>query len=284
MSETPAPRSLILNLLLAAEGRGLTVRAAIASCALFGIRENSVRVALVRLSAEGLIESAARGLYQLGPRAAALAADVATWRTAEERVGEWSGAWIAVHVGALGRSDRVALRARDRALAMLGLRELDRGLYVRPDNLVGGVATVRERLHKLGLDDAAAVFVATAFDPEREARARALWDGQKLTQTYRSTRLKLESWPARAAPLDDEAAAREAYLLGNAAIRLLVFDPLLPAPLADVAERRALVAAVRRHDQAGRRLWRRLRLAPGNGAASPPLSFAPQPLTALSRP
>jgi len=280
----PTARSLILNLQLATEGRGQSVREAIASCALFGIRENSVRVALARLVAEGLIEPASRGVYRLGPRAAALASDVANWRSAEDRVREWNGGWITVHVGALGRSNRVALRARDRALAMLGLRELDRGLHVRPDNLAGGVNEVRERLHKLGLDEEAAVFVATGFDAAREARARRLWDGDALTSGYRSTRLALEQWPARAPTLDAETAAREAYLLGNDAIRLLVFDPMLPSPLVDVDERRALAASVREHDRIGHALWRRLQLAPGTDDRLAIRPFETESLTSPTRP
>ena len=278
---TPTARSLILNLLLASDERGQSARELIASCALFAIRENSVRVALVRLTADGLIEPAGRGAYRLGPRAAVLADDVATWRSAEERVRDWTGGWTVVHVGTLGRSNRVKLRARDRALAMLGLRELERGLYVRPDNLAGGVEEVRSRLNRLGLDADAAVFVAMDFDAQREARARRLWNGEALTQTYRSTRLELERWQAQVESLDNETAAREAYLLGNDAIRLLVFDPLLPEPLVDVSERRALAAAVRSHDQVGRTLWRRLSLARDNAdhAAAPPhsLQFAPHP-------
>ena len=277
-------RPLLLNTLLAAGDDGQTVRAAIASCRLFGIRENSVRVALVRLAAEGLIESAGRGTYRLGRRAQALARDVATWRTAESRVRNWDGGWIVVHVGALGRSDRVALRSRNRALALLGLRELDRGLHVRPDNLVGGVDEARARLLKLGLDETASVFVATGFDPERDVRARALWDGKALTRTYRTTRLQLERWLARADSLAPDAAAREAFLLGNDAIRLLVFDPLLPAPLVDVDERRAFAAAVRRHEEVGRAAWRRLRLAPGIGNVAQPHSFDSELLAAGTRP
>lgn len=284
MNRQATPRSLILNLLLATEGEGQSARELIAGCALLGIRENSVRVALVRLAAEGLVEPTRRGAYRLGRRAAPLAEDVATWRRAEERVREWNGGWITVHVGALGRSNRVALRARDRALAMLGLRELDRGLYVRPDNLVGGVSEVRERLLKLGLDAAAAVFIATDFDPGREERARGLWDGESLTNRYRSTRIVLERWRERCASLDDKTAAREAYELGNEAIRLLVFDPLLPAPLVDTGERQALAAAVRDHDRLGRSLWRRLRLESAHDAATPPDSFEPEPLTAPTRP
>jgi phenylacetic acid degradation operon negative regulatory protein len=62
----PNPRNLILNLLLGAGSEPLSARSAVASCALFGIRENSVRVALVRLAASGLVEAAGRGAYRLG--------------------------------------------------------------------------------------------------------------------------------------------------------------------------------------------------------------------------
>jgi phenylacetic acid degradation operon negative regulatory protein len=258
----PQPRTLILNLLLAAKGQPLMARDAVASCELFGIRENSARVTLVRLATAGLIEAAGRGAYRLGPSGTGLAAEVATWRDADRRVREWTGGWIAVHVGALGRSDRVALRARDRALALVGLRELDRGLHVRPDNLVGGVAAARERLYKLGLDPSAPVFVVNDLDAGRELRARKLWDGKALTKSYRDTRRRLADWLERADELEPRVAARESFLLGNKAIRQLVFDPLLPAPLVDVTERRSFVETVVRYDRAGRAIWRQLLSTP----------------------
>jgi phenylacetic acid degradation operon negative regulatory protein len=253
----PNPRQLILNLLLAADDGQLSARDAVAAAALFGIRENSVRVALARLAGAGLIEAAERGSYRLGPEGAGLAAEVSTWRGAALRVREWRRGWVAVHAGPLGRSDRVALRARDRALALLGLRELDRGLFLRPDNLLGGVDGVRERLYRLGLEKDAAVFRAEDFDAAREKRARALWDGKALTKSYRQTRQRLEKWQQRADALEPEVAARESYLLGNEAIRQLVFDPLLPEPLVDSSERRAFVDAVQQFDAAGHAIWRR---------------------------
>lgn len=254
----PNPRHVVLNLLLASDNETLSAREAIGACGLLGIRENSVRVALLRLASSGMIESTGRGSYQLGPNAAGLAGEISTWRDAEKRVKEWKGGWIAVHTASLGRSDRTALRARDRALSLLGLRELDRGLHVRPDNLSGGVASVRERLHKLGLDDNAVVFVAHDFDEEREQRARKLWNGKALNKSYRDTRAKLEAWLERADQLEPEAAARESFLLGDKAIHQLVFDPLLPEPLVDVKERRAFVDAVVRYDRAGHAIWQRL--------------------------
>jgi hypothetical protein len=144
-----SPRALILNLLLGAGGAPLGAREAVAACALMGVQEGSTRVALARLVAAGMLQPGGRGLYTLGAAAQPLAADVATWRAGEQRVRPWLGDWVAVHAGALGRSDRAALRSRERALDLLGLAELERGLYLRPDNLAGGVAGVRARLASL---------------------------------------------------------------------------------------------------------------------------------------
>ena len=252
----PRPRQLILRLLLGAGGAPLTARDAVRACALFGIPANGVRVALARLSAAGLVAPVERGAYRLGRRASTLAADVAAWRDANARTREWAGDWIGVHVGALGRSDRPALRARSRALGLLGLRELDRGLHVRPDNLAGGVDAVRSRLVRLGLERDAAVFRAGGFDADRERRARALWDGKALARGYRSTGARLERWLANARRLDLEAAARESFLLGDEAIRQLVFDPLLPPPLVDEQARADFVGTVIRFDAAGQAIWK----------------------------
>lgn len=254
----PKPRSLILDLLLAADPEPLSARDAVTACALFGISDNNARVALARLSSEGLIEPAERGSYLLSARAHELADDVATWRTAEQRVRDWDGGYIGVHCGALPRSDRAALRARRRALDMLGFRELERGLYLRPDNIERDLDTVRRRLYQVGLERGASVFAATGFEPAREARIRKLWDGKALNVNYRKLRVQLEEWMSTSHRLSPEAGAREVFLIGGRAIRHVVYDPLLPSPLVDVEARQAFVATVHRVDQLGRHLWQRM--------------------------
>jgi phenylacetic acid degradation operon negative regulatory protein len=255
-------KNLILDLLLAAEGQSLSAREAINACALFGISENNVRVVLVRLASEGLIEAADRGLYRLSAAAHELADEVATWRTAEQKVRPWSGGYLVVHSGPLGRTDRGALRKRNRALDMLGFRELDAGLYVRPDNIEASVDAVRDRLIGLGLEREAGVFVATQFDSKRETRIRTLWDGKALNVAYRKLRIQLEEWLARADALEPDVAARESFLLGGKAIRQVVFDPLLPEPMVDTKARHAFVETVRRYDRAGQRIWRQMGVLP----------------------
>lgn len=253
-----SPKRLILSLLRARDGEPLSTRDATAAAAVFGIRESNVRVALVRLGAAGLIEAAGRGSHRLAPQAELLAEEVSQWHAADERVCPWDGGWLMVSTGGLGRSDRPAMQARERALSMLGFRELEPTLYLRPDNLLGHAAAARARLLKLGLDDSAPVFAARDLDPVREQRARHLWDADELNATYLLTRQKLDAWTARAEQLDLDVAARESYLLGNEAIRQLVFDPLLPEPLVDVAARRACIQAVQDFDQLGHAIWQRL--------------------------
>jgi len=254
----PKPRGLILDLLLAADPEPLSARDAVTACALFGISDNNARVALARLASEGLIEAAERGSYQLSARAHELSDDVATWRTAEQRVREWNGGYIGVHCGALGRSDRAALRARRRALDMLGFRELERGLYLRPDNIERDLDAVRRRLYQIGLERGASVFSANGFDAAREAQIRKLWDGKTLNTNYRKLRLQLEDWISTSAKLDPQAGAREVFTIGGRAIRHVVYDPLLPSPLVDVQARQDFVATVHKVDRLGRRLWQRM--------------------------
>lgn len=267
------PRRFLLKLLFASEGQSLTIREMLAAGEVLGFSPNSLRVALVRLTSEGLIESSARGVYGLGPEAAPLADDAGHWRLGEQRVRPWNGEWILVHTGGLARTDRTVLRRRARVLELLGLREFARGLYLRPDNLAGGVKEVRVRLRQLGLETDASVIVAREFEPAQLEHIHKLWNGRALTRQYQRTREQLEAWLKRANDLETTVAAREVFRAGDQAIRTLIFDPLLPEPLVDVAERAAFTETVLRFDDAGHRIWRALGLqnaleAPATGRRS----------------
>lgn len=251
------PKHLVLDLLLAVGDQALTAREAVAAAALFGITENSLRVTLARLCATQLIEATERGAYRLGNAGAGLAGEVASWRTAEQRVRPWQGDFIMVHSAALSRSDRSALRQRERALDMLGFRELQFGLHARPNNLERDLDAVRQRLHALGLDDPAAVFLGSGFDDRVRKTLAELWDGAALNANYQAQGSKLLAWLATAPTLDTARAARESFLLGGEAIRQIVYDPLLPEPMVDTMQRHAFIEAVHRFDAAGRAIWAR---------------------------
>lgn len=241
IGDTPAPASALVQ-----------------ACGVFAITENSTRVTLARLLAAGTIEATGRGEYRLGAASEALTREVTGWRELEKQVRKWDGGYVCVFTGSLGRSDRAELRRRERALRLLGFGALGSELALRPDNLAGSVDAVRARLHKLGLDPRALVFRASEFDEKTEARVRNLWDGDALRGGYRKMIQRLERWLERGPSQPAETAARESFLLGSEALRLIVFDPRLPEPLVDVAERRALIDCARRFDATGRKIWERL--------------------------
>lgn len=246
----------------------LLAREAVTACRLFAISENSVRVALARLSADALIAAEGRGSYRLGSKAMGLAGDIATWRSREQRLRPWTGSWLAVFTDALGRSDRTSLRRRERALQLLGFRAWSSGLHVRPDNIEQDVSAVRRRLLSLGLEPDAVVVSTDDWSPEQTARLVRLWDGDALNAAYRDRQTVLERWMRQAATLAPDVAARESFVLGNEAIRQVVFDPFLPPPLVDVQARHDFVDTVRAFDRLGHDIWRGLYALPASALAS----------------
>lgn len=251
------PKHLLLELLLASGDNPLPVSHAVAACAVFGISENHVRVTLARLAAQDMVLATERGAWRLGPAAQRLAQDVANWRSTEQRLRPWNGQYVAVHCGALARSDRSATQQRERALHLLGFAELQRDFWLRPDNIEQDIAAIRERLRALGLEPQAVVCGCTSLDAATEAAVDALWDGSALNLGYRTTQQRLKDWLAGAARLPTAQAARESFFLGGAAIRQLVYDPLLPEPMVDGALRAAFIASVHAFDDAGRTIWNR---------------------------
>ena len=254
----PRAKSLILDLLSSLRRGSMPVRALVAAGDLFGIAGNSVRVALARLLASGLVERDERGRYRLGPGADAMNERIRSWRRIEDSQIPWHGEWIGVH-GAAGpparaRSPR-SQQADPRALRFLGFRWLESDLALRPANLRGGIAGVRQQLQQLGLEPGTLVFSIRELDTATEARAMALWDGASLAQAYDQSHRALVASGGRLRRLPRDRAMAESFLLGGQVIRQLVLDPLLPESIAPTAPRSRVVAAMRRYDALGREHW-----------------------------
>jgi phenylacetic acid degradation operon negative regulatory protein len=249
------PKALIFDLLSTVPKSAMPVGSLIAAGQLFDISENNVRVTLARLRAAGMIDQDDRGQYRLAQGAASVGRHVTTWRNVEQRVRAWDGGWIGVHTAAVQRSERRAHRHGDRALRFLGFERFEAGLHLRPDNLVGGVDAVRQRLYELGLDAKAMVFGIHDLDRDAEHRARRLWNSDALRDGYRASLASLKRSERRLATLPAHAALVESFVLGGRVIRQIVLDPLLPEPLVPTNERRSLVEAMCRYDRAGRACW-----------------------------
>jgi phenylacetic acid degradation operon negative regulatory protein len=160
---------------------------------------------------------------------------------------------------------------RNRAQDFLGFRALAPDLWVRPDNLKGGVEELRARLYALGLDGDAPVFGVQQLDSETELRGRGLWDVKALCKGYREAQRTLQRSAERLSSLAPERALVETFAIGGPILRQLAFDPLLPEPIVSAAPRQALVDELRRYDRLGRPHWHRFMKAQGIPAIQSPL-------------
>ena len=255
---------LVLDLLAGHDRHELSVAALCRAAQICGIREQNVRVALTRLARQDKVVNTARGVYALNSEGSSLFRDVENWLRKEQQAVAWSGRWIGVADGAVPRRHKVAWRRHERALALRGFRVLGAGVHLRPDNLHGGVDGVREDLRGLGLAPQALVMGVTDLTPNDEKRARGLWDRHALETQYRRMLACLEGSAAGLDRQTPEAAARESLLLGRAAIRCIIRDPLLPDALMDAALRQRLIARMREYQIQAKALW--MRLLDGDGA------------------
>lgn len=254
-----APQSLVLELLLAEGDGAVPVAHLLAAAALFDISENHVRVTLARLTAADMVLSPRRGLYQLGSASKNLAADVAQWRQARQRLRPWSGDFVAVYSPQPLPADKTTQRQHARALHLLGFAPWgvrgSGGLHLRPDNLEPSLPALRQRLLAVGLHPESSVFCSRDFGEADHAHLLQLWDGHGLNRGYQASETQLAQWLERAPTLELGQAARESLVLGGAAIRQLIFDPLLPAPLVDEAARNRFMDAAIAFDAQGRAIW-----------------------------
>jgi phenylacetic acid degradation operon negative regulatory protein len=250
-------KSLALDLLSTMPPRyPVAVGALLHGATVLGIGGNSMRVALARLRARGLVESDERGLYRLSSSAEPVNRMVRSWRSVEESVTEWDGSWLAVDMSGLHRGDRKRSRGCDRALRLLGFETLTPAIRIRPDNLAGGVDTIRDRLVTLGFAPAPMAFELTSLADELDAQARSLWNVEVLETGYRASRDRLIASSERLSSLSEVEAMAETFRFGGEAVRRIVLDPLLPEPIVDTGARRALVDAMRDYDRLGRDCWK----------------------------
>ncbi len=251
----PTAKSFILDLLSTLRRGTMPVRALVAAAALFGIEENSLRVSLARLLASGQVERDERGCYRLGTGAAPIERRVHSWRTLERRTRSWNGAWLGLCPRRPSLDPRRQRRRAERALRLLGFQRLEPALALRPDNLRGGIESLRTELRSLGLPASDLLFEVRALDAETETRAHSLWDARELLEGYRRSLGLLEASVGRLRRISRERAMVESFLLGGQVIRQLVLDPLLPDPIVSGAGRRSLVEAMGHYDRIGRAAW-----------------------------
>lgn len=248
---------IALSLLGASRGRALSASALIGGGELLGASSNATRIALSRLASSGDAVVESRGRYSLSAERRVAYAHVRTYRTGFAARVPWKGGFVAVLTADLPRRNPTAVRRRERALDLVGMRSYRHGVHIRPDNLEGGRAVVAAHLTSLGLDDEADV-VGLALDATQVRAIEALYDVKKDVARASSLEAKVRAMLDGIDIRPKRDLAIESFWLGDEVLRFLARDPLLPESIADPAPRLALGDAMAELDEKAHALWMNL--------------------------
>ena len=209
-------RSVVASTLLGVSPPELPTPVLVGTAELLGINPGAARVAMSRMVANGELAATERG-YRLIGRLVTRQARQDLSRTGPST--RWNGQWRTLIVEGEGRpaAERAELRA---ALGALRFAELREGVWLRPDNLPGGVLVGAETAV------AARTLLLTSRVEDPGALVGRLWD--------------LEAWARRGADLVDRLDRldvvdrldlADTFVTLAAVLRHLQADPLLPAEL-----------------------------------------------------
>ncbi|HYX38083.1 MAG TPA: hypothetical protein VE954_33710 [Oligoflexus sp.] len=247
------PKDLIMDLMRVVAPDSLNIKVLIGIGTLFGFNANQMRVAVTRLCQSQQLTCHERGSYELGDLGQASRLFSRDWQLGEDRLRSWDGFWYMVAIPpALERSrHRRALQA----LHHTGFRQGLRSLFVRPANLWLSTEPLRDRLHRLGLDESCQVWKAGDISPNLGHEWQGLWNAEGWEAGHHSARQQLELSLANLRRLSLEDQLRETLFLGRESIRLLVTDPLLPQAIAQGVERQLHTAVIQAYEEPARKLW-----------------------------
>jgi len=250
-------RELVIDFLSNRYPREMSVQEITGVGIALGFSEQSLRMALTRLVEQSVAANTGRGRYRLSPSGEAMRDEVRKWRHLGELARQWSGGWIGVFDASVPRSDRAALRRHERAMRLRGFRELQAGLWIRPDNLRDSVTELREHLRALGLHPGALVAGLHDLDDDARAKATSLWDTDSMLATYRALTDEMIVSKSKLERLPLDTAAAESMVLGRDVIRHINLDPVLPEELMPQRALATLVRTMTEYDQQARQIWRR---------------------------
>ncbi|WP_445170760.1 PaaX family transcriptional regulator C-terminal domain-containing protein [Mycolicibacterium sp. Dal123E01] len=200
-------RSVVLSVLLGAHPAWATSAEMLQLTSDFGIREQTLRVALTRMVAAGDLVRSDDG-YRLSDRL--LTRQKRQDDALDPRTRDWDASWLTLVITAVGMDARARAALRN-TLQIKRFGELREGVWLRPGNLDD----------ELPAEVARRVRVLRAQDDDPAELTRQLWD--------------LPAWVATGQRLlDGMAAARDVpgrFRVAAAIVRHLLTDPVLPEEL-----------------------------------------------------
>jgi phenylacetic acid degradation operon negative regulatory protein len=136
-----------------------------------------------------------------------------------------------------------------------GYKETETGFWVRPANLARDLEDHRADLIGIGADEAISLLRVNERALSDGAKWESLWSTAELALTYAEAIDAMNASLKQLPSLPGDQAARDSLLIGQAVIRTINFDPLLPPELGDQEAFLRMVETMVAYNKAGRKCW-----------------------------
>lgn len=244
------PSSVILDLLRTFPDKGTSAKLILSTGKMFGISDNAIRVNLSRLTTKGVIDKLDRGHYRISQQATPLNDFVEEWRLGEKRRKTWkTNSWLC-----LITDNNLSIECQ-RNVSYFGFRKIQSGLWVRPDNLKLDSTDLLKRLRNIGAPDSLMLLSASQFTENNAEQWFSFFDIEHLNRQYVDMDQQLHKSLANLTNLSNDEAKKETFLIGGAAIQLLIKDPLIPDQMQTTQKRETLWRTMLEYDRRGRDIW-----------------------------
>jgi len=262
------PKNIITDILRIVGSSGLSNKVMLEVGALFGCKQNAMRVATSRLTSSATIEKIQHidankkviSHYRLSAATDPLTLFIEEWRLGKKRCKPWKpGHWLLCH---LSKNPNRTERAQSlRALSLLGFRQGPDKLWIRPDNLKKTFTRIDQQLQQFGLEANATLMTVSQLQEGINEQWQTLWANTENGESYRQHYVKItdhlissQAMLKSLAPVD---AMTESFRLGGNVIDLLIKDPLLPEQIENPEAHESLCRAMGEYDNIARVIWQK---------------------------
>lgn len=257
ISDLPVPSAttLMLDLMSTRVPPSFSLRQLCRAAEVFEIGDGAVRSAISRLKREGRIAVSGRGMYQIGERGLPIMQQLLQWPDALNQRSEWQGHWVIAFANPQDRNNRTTWRRTLSALNLEGLVEAEKNIWVRPDNLKGGVARIRQSIARMEGSPSLLLVKAAELDLGRAESYARLWNSDELDELDIAWRKLLSDGLLRLRSQSPVEACRDSLLLGRESIRHILRDPRLPESIRNSRYIRELIDTARLFQKEAIQIW-----------------------------
>lgn len=252
--DIPTASELILDVLGMLEGIRISLPQATRAGQAFGYSDATMRAALSRLRSRGRIQSHGRGVYGL-PEAPMLQwVFNRSWGQHIDQIVPWEGHWMMASWPDTVKLSRNDTLFKENLLLRYGFQRWRPRLFIRPDNIAGGVSAMQERLVDWPESQHVSLCEMRQVSADLEAQLFALWTDPACDLDVISQQL-IDSQNRTGSEIT-AATAAEVLSIGRFAVKAILKDSRLPEPFGHTKNLKAISTSLATYERFGVEVWK----------------------------